>query len=237
MWSIPRPRLPLLALCCIVAPSSAESSLEALQATLSDVRAGMPLGVYSLVDMYGIEGERVPLVPTCWLRTNEQVLFSPELAKDNATKRVALHHIGGLQKGRHLPLGHASQQDMDLFPNTPGVEPTWLWVRVHRASERTGTTCHEVVSTDPERVLAFTTDGVCYAMAGLHQWLVVSEGTIRPAIAFHSSAPVRLPGQPPSRRGPSGRPSRSIPRRWCVSPGSHRLALEVALTKSSCALC
>ena len=90
MRSIPRPRLPLLALCCIAAPSSAESSLEALQATLSDVRAEMPLGVYSLVDMYGIEGERVPLVPTCRLRTNEQVLFSPELAKDNAAKRVAL---------------------------------------------------------------------------------------------------------------------------------------------------
>ena len=60
-----RPRLPLLAsLCCIAAPSSAESSLdsEALQAALSDVRAEMPLGVYSLED--GIEGERVPLVPT-----------------------------------------------------------------------------------------------------------------------------------------------------------------------------
>ena len=201
MRSIPRPRLPLLALCCIAAPSSAESSLdsEALQAALSDVRAEMPLGVYSLVDMYGIEGERVPLVPTCQLRTNGQVLFSPELAKDNAAKRVALRHIGGLQKGRKSPQGRASQQDMDLFPNTPGVEPTWLWVRVHRASERTGTTCHEVVSTDPERVLAFTADGVCYAMAGLHRWLAVSEGTIRPAIAFHSSAPVRLPGQPPSR--------------------------------------
>ena len=93
MRSIPRPRLPLLALCCIAAPSSAdESSLdsEALQAALSDVRAEMPLGVYSLVDMYGIEGERVPLVPTCRLRTNGQVLFSPELAKDNAAKRVAL---------------------------------------------------------------------------------------------------------------------------------------------------
>ena len=64
MRSIPRPRLPLLALCCIAAPSSAESSLdsEALQAALSDVRAEMPLGVYSLED--GIEGERVPLVPT-----------------------------------------------------------------------------------------------------------------------------------------------------------------------------
>ena len=64
MRSIPRPRLPLLALCCIAAPSSAESALdsEALQAALSDVRAEMPLGVYSLED--GIEGERVPLVPT-----------------------------------------------------------------------------------------------------------------------------------------------------------------------------
>ena len=38
MRSIPRPRLPLLALCCIAAPSSAESSLdsEALQAALSE---------------------------------------------------------------------------------------------------------------------------------------------------------------------------------------------------------
>ena len=127
MRSIPRPRLPLLALCCIAAPSSAESSLdsEALQAALSDVRAERPLGVYSLVDIYGIEGERVPLVPTCRLRTNGQVLFSPEL----------------------------------------------------------GTTCHLAVSTDPERVLAFTADGVCYAMAGLHRRLAVSEGTIRPAIA------------------------------------------------------
>jgi len=172
MRSIPRPRLPLLALCCIAAPSSAESSLdsEALQAALSDVRAEKPLGVYSLVDMYGIEGERVPLVPTCRLRTNGQVLFSPELAKDNAAKRVALRHIGGLQKGRKSPQGRASQHDMDLFPNTPG-EKTWLWVRVHRASERTGITCHLAVSTDPGRVLAFTADGVCYAMAGLHRRL------------------------------------------------------------------
>jgi hypothetical protein len=86
MRSIPRPRLPLLALCCIAAPSSAESYFdtgsEALQAALSDERAEMPLGVYSLVDKYGSEGERVPLAPTCRLRTNEQVLFSPELAKD-----------------------------------------------------------------------------------------------------------------------------------------------------------
>ena len=105
MRSIPRPRLPLLALCCIAAPSSAESALdsEALQAALSDVRAEMPLGVYSLVDMYGIEGERVPLVPTCRLRTNGQVMFSPELAVDNAAKRVALRHIGGLQKGTKSP--------------------------------------------------------------------------------------------------------------------------------------
>ena len=144
----------------------------------------MPLGVYSLVDIYGIEGERVPLVPTCRLRTNGQVLFSPELAKDNAAKRVALRHIGGLQKGTRSPHGRASQRDMDtLFPNTPGVEQTWLWVRVHRASERMGTTCHLAVSTDPERVLASTADGVCYAMAGLHRRLAVSEGTIRPAIA------------------------------------------------------
>ena len=138
MRSIPRPRLPLLALCCIAAPSSAESSLEALQAALSDVRAEMPLGVYSLVDMYGIEGERVPLVPTCRLRTNGQVLFSPELAQDNAAKHVALRHIGGLQKGRRSPHGRASQHDMNLFPNTPGVEQTWLWVRVHRASRSAG---------------------------------------------------------------------------------------------------
>ena len=134
MRSIPRPRLPLLALCCIAAPSSAESALdsEALQAALSDVRAEMPLGVYSLVDMYGIEGERVPLVPTCWLRTNMQVMFSPELTVDNAAKRVALRHIGGLQKCRHSPHGRAGQPDMDtLFPNTPG-ERTWLWVGASR---------------------------------------------------------------------------------------------------------
>ena len=101
MRSIPRPRLPLLALCCIVAPSSAESFLdsEALQATLSDVRAERPLGVYSLVDIYGIEGERVPLVPTCRLRTNGQVLFSPELAVDNAAKRVALSPHWGIAEG------------------------------------------------------------------------------------------------------------------------------------------
>ena len=119
MWSIPRPRLPLLALCCIPAPSSAESSLdsEALQAALSDVRAERPLGVYSLVDIYGIEGERVPLVPTCRLHTNRLVLFSPELAKDNnAAKRVALRHIGGLQKGTKSPHGRASQRDMCMIP-------------------------------------------------------------------------------------------------------------------------
>ena len=99
MRSIPRPRLPLLALCCIAAPSSAESSLdsEALQAALSDVRAEMPLSVDSLED--GIEGERVPLVPTCRLRTNGQVLFSPELAVDNAAKRVALSPHWGIAEG------------------------------------------------------------------------------------------------------------------------------------------